>query len=599
MKKVVILALAFLGAALVLGIASCSNGSDSPTPLVPPVTTPTTPATDNTDNGGSGGSEGGEQGGGGGSQQQTATTYTITVTSGTAKNAAGTVVTSAAAGDIITIVANAPEVGKAFDKWTSSTSGVTFVNEISASTTFTMPTGEVNVTANYKNLPPSTYSIAIAQDIVNGGVETDKNSAVAGESVVLTATPASGYQFSAWVVTAADGAAVTVTSNSFEMPEKNVIVSATFAAIPYAITVTSGTAKNAVGTVVTSAAVGDIITIVASAPASGKKFDKWTCSIAGVTLASETASTTTFIMPASVVSCAATYKSAIPADFVKIEGSTVVGSTKYAYDEYTKTEVFKKGRTVVIPSFWMCDHEVTQSEYFSVMGVNPSYFDGSSGKEVAEGESQDDRPVEQVNWYAAITYCNKRSLKEGFTPCYTVSGVDFNGNVSVPTSDNSTWNAASCDFSANGYRLPTDAEWEYAVIGGKNGVAADHPTSFPGTDDFLELGKYAWFKNNSDSRTHAVKIDKVPGTSSVNSLGLYDMSGNVYEWCWDFYNTHIDTTTSWTGPSEDSYASRRICRGGCYYDRELACVVYMRNCGKPYIGNIYNGLRLVCTATSD
>ena len=87
--------------------------------------------------------------------------------------------------------------------------------------------------------------------------------------------------------------------------------------------------------------------------------------------------------------------------------------------------------------FYMCDHEVTQAEYQAVMGTNPSLFIG------------DNLPVEKVSWYDAITYCNKKSIADGLTPCYTVSGVDFSGIVTVPTSSDPTWNAATCDFNAS------------------------------------------------------------------------------------------------------------------------------------------------------
>ena len=118
-------------------------------------------------------------------------------------------------------------------------------------------------------------------------------------------------------------------------------------------------------------------------------------------------------------------------------------------------------------SFLMCDHEVTQGEYQAVMGSNPSSFTNDA----ADGEVQENRPVERVNWYQAIAYCNKRSIKEGLEPCYEVGGSSDLGRP--PTRKNNTWDAAKCDFTKNGYRLPTDTEWEYAARAGAQRRAAD------------------------------------------------------------------------------------------------------------------------------
>ena len=135
-----------------------------------------------------------------------------------------------------------------------------------------------------------------------------------------------------------------------------------------------------------------------------------------------------------------------PAGFVKVTGTTV--STAI-----TGSEVFINGRTVEIYAAWCSDHEVTQKEYQDVMGSNPSYFKNNP----ASGETQENRPVENVSWYDALVYCNKRSIQEGLDPCYTINGkTDPSEWGTVPTSNDTTWNAAECDFTANGYRLPTD-----------------------------------------------------------------------------------------------------------------------------------------------
>jgi formylglycine-generating enzyme required for sulfatase activity len=175
---------------------------------------------------------------------------------------------------------------------------------------------------------------------------------------------------------------------------------------------------------------------------------------------------------------------------------------------------------VTLKNFYIGKYEVTQAEWKAVMGNNPSLFKG------------DDLPVERVTWYDAVEYCNKKSRKEGLTPCYTGSGDDI-----------------ACDFSADGYRLPTEAEWEYACRGGQE----SRNYTFSGSNDPLEV---AWYRVNSEAKTQPVGLKK------PNELGIYDMSGNAWEWCWDWFDMNYYRTGPRDNPTGSAAGKTRLYRGG-------------------------------------
>ncbi len=236
-------------------------------------------------------------------------------------------------------------------------------------------------------------------------------------------------------------------------------------------------------------------------------------------------------------------------------------------------------KVTITKPFYMGKYEVTQAEYEKYC----SYGDDSPSSSKGDG---DNYPAYYVSWYDALVYCNKRSMAEGLTPCYSISGsTDPSKWGTVPTSGNSTWNAVVCNWNANGYRLPTEAEWEYAARAGDNTVDS---LTYSGTSDVNKLGEYAWYKSNSNSKTHEV------GTKKANGFGLYDMSGNVWEWCWNWYTKSYDAKAEGgSDPTGASSGSDRVCRGGGWNNLSDNCAVSYRDYYNPSYCPNYLGFRVV------
>jgi formylglycine-generating enzyme required for sulfatase activity len=195
-----------------------------------------------------------------------------------------------------------------------------------------------------------------------------------------------------------------------------------------------------------------------------------------------------------------------------------------------------KHRVRITRPFYLGVCEVTQAEYKAVMGNNPSYFCQSGGGIGSVfGQPTDRYPVENVSWLDAVQFCNKLGEMEGRPPFYQIEKE----NVRVP------------DWSGPGYRLPTEAEWEYACRANAQTV-----TRYSFGDDAASLGEFAWYADNSVTGSRRV------GEKRPNGFGLFDMHGNVWEWCWDGYGEGYYKESREDDPRGRDGASARVYRGG-------------------------------------
>jgi formylglycine-generating enzyme required for sulfatase activity len=192
-----------------------------------------------------------------------------------------------------------------------------------------------------------------------------------------------------------------------------------------------------------------------------------------------------------------------------------------------KDEIDAPPHEVVVGAFLMDAHLVTQELFQKLMGTNPSRWKGGTN------------PVEQLRWSDAVKFCNQRSEADGLQPCYDLKSL-------------------KCNFEANGYRLPTEAEWEYAC-------RANTTTAYFFGDNPAKIGDYAWFEKNAGARTHPV------GKKRPNPWGLYDIAGNVWEWCNDFYKVDYYQESPRENPHGPEAGEKMVLRGGAFKFSDESC----------------------------
>jgi len=222
-------------------------------------------------------------------------------------------------------------------------------------------------------------------------------------------------------------------------------------------------------------------------------------------------------------------------------GEFVMGSLRFSGEHRHRVQITKP--------FYLGMYEVTQAEYEKVMGENPSHF--SKGGDAADAVSRKDtsrHPVEEVSWNDAVEFCKRLSAKEG-----------------------------------KRYRLPTEADWEYACRAGTT-------TPWCFGDDPASLGEYAWYVGNSDRKTHPV------GQKKPNAWGLYDMHGNVSEWCQDRFDGDYYKDSPTDDPTGPNTGSERADRGGSGGDFAVFCRSACRSAGSPCFRSLSRGFRVALVA---
>ncbi len=279
-------------------------------------------------------------------------------------------------------------------------------------------------------------------------------------------------------------------------------------------------------------------------------------------------------------------------EMVFVKGGTFMMGNPRTDGRYKGDPDEKPAHKVKVKSFYISKYEVTVKQYkefindksfkeFSAFREHKmpdppdtSWFQGHPATKAYYDRIgkkwwgwRDNYPMQHVTWFDAIAYCNWLSEKEGYEKCY----YEQDG-------------AIYCDFSKNGYRLPTEAEWEYAARGGQK----SHNYIFSGSNDFNEVG---WVDDNT-----FLTGPRPVGMKKPNELGIYDMTGNVWEWCYDWYSMYFYENSPVDNPVNETPTGYRVIRGGAWHYRPEYATVTSRDGPKPSYTNYNYGFRVVRNA---